>query len=95
MENTVKTEAYRGKVDIAPRRRAAMSSKVYVDGYTEGFREGFTRSLTRCILYVLESRGIDVPADVRERVSSCTDLGQLDRWFDRAYEVDLAGDIFA
>ena len=30
----------------------------------------------------------------KEQVSSCTDIAQLDEWFDRALTADTASDIF-
>ncbi|WP_437838277.1 hypothetical protein [Sorangium sp. So ce1153] len=47
------------------------------------------------MLTVLETRGLDVPADVRERVLESTDLTELDRWIRRAVVVSDARALLA
>ncbi|RKS77103.1 hypothetical protein BZB76_2476 [Actinomadura pelletieri DSM 43383] len=47
----------------------------------------------KAILLVLEGRGVEVPNDVRERVTGCTDTEQLERWVRRAGVVDKAEDL--
>jgi hypothetical protein len=39
---------------------------------------------------VLEKRAIHVPADIRERITSCTDLDTLTLWFDRSLTATAA-----
>jgi hypothetical protein len=59
----------------------------YIDQWTEakghqrGYTDGRTRERANSLLDVLLVRGIDVPRDVRERISSCADLDILQRWF--------------
>ena len=43
---------------------------------------------------VLEARGLEVPADVRERVLASTDQAELDRWIRRAAVVSDARQLF-
>jgi hypothetical protein len=52
--------------------------------------EGKTASL----LTVLDARGIDVPDDARARITSCSDLYQLDSWIRRAVTADSIDDLF-
>jgi hypothetical protein len=47
------------------------------------------------VVTALETRGIEVPADVLERITSCTDLDQLTNWVRRAVTVRTAQDLFA
>jgi hypothetical protein len=47
------------------------------------------------VVTALETRGIEVPADVLERITSCTDLDQLTSWVRRAVTVRTAQDLFA
>lgn len=47
----------------------------------------------KMLLLVLEARGIAVPDDVRERVTSCADPEQLERWIQRAVVIDKAEDL--
>jgi hypothetical protein len=47
------------------------------------------------LLRVLAARGFEVPAQVRERVLSCTDLSQLECWGDRAATAASLDDVFS
>ncbi|GAA1271299.1 hypothetical protein [Streptomyces javensis] len=47
------------------------------------------------MLRVLEKRGIASPPETRDRITHCTDLDALDRWFDRAFTVSTADELFA
>jgi hypothetical protein len=46
--------------------------------------EGEAKGEARIILRVLAARGLEVPTKAREQVLTCTDIGQLDTWADRA-----------
>jgi hypothetical protein len=61
----------------------------------EDLAEGRAEGEAMAILRKLERSGLAVSEAVRERVTGCTDLDTLDRWFDRAYEVSDAEDLFA
>ncbi|WP_206664012.1 hypothetical protein [Thermomonospora catenispora] len=41
-----------------------------------------------------EARGLEVSAEVRERIRGCTDLDLLERWIGRAAVVESAGQVF-
>ncbi|WP_437952684.1 hypothetical protein WME98_19685 [Sorangium sp. So ce296] len=43
----------------------------------------------------LEARGLEIPAEVRERVLASTDLAELDRWIRRAAAVSDARELLA
>jgi hypothetical protein len=58
------------------------------------FDRGEARGEADAVVAVLEARGIDVPKDVRERITSCTDLDQLKAWVRRAVTVHTAQDLF-
>ncbi|GAA4936703.1 hypothetical protein GCM10023224_16980 [Streptomonospora halophila] len=60
-----------------------------------GEAKGEARGEAKAVLRVLESRGIPVPEEARERISSCADLDQLDAWLDRAALVDSVDELFA
>ena len=47
------------------------------------------------LLRVLAARGFEVPGHVRERVLSCTDLGQLESWGDRAATAASLDEVFS
>lgn len=46
------------------------------------------------VLMVLAARGIEVPDDVRDRITGCGDLDQLDTWIRRASTADSIEDLF-
>lgn len=43
---------------------------------------------------VLDARGVEVPEDVRARITECLDLDQLDTWVRRAGTADSVHDLF-
>ncbi|MEV0176801.1 hypothetical protein AB0I00_37525 [Streptomyces sp. NPDC050803] len=51
--------------------------------------------MAKSILRVLTARGIPVPDDTRDRVTTCTDLDLLGTWLDRSITVAQAEDLFA
>ncbi|MFI2433739.1 hypothetical protein [Streptomyces sp. NPDC018693] len=78
--------------------RSAAAQQVREEGRKEGFEEA-RREIRREIwaqnvLMVLERRGLEVPDTVRERVLSSRDLDEVTAWFDRAWEVTRAQDVF-
>lgn len=60
----------------------------------QGRAEGEAQGEARLLLRVLAARGILVPADIRNRVSTCTDTRELDAWFDRAISATTLGEVF-
>ena len=62
-------------------------------GAAEGKAEGKAEGEARAVLRVLQRRGVAVPADVRDRILACTDLGQLDVWLDRAITATGAAEV--
>jgi hypothetical protein len=77
LEEIVKTAGYEWKSDFARTHRA------------EGRAEGEAKIL----LLMLENRGINVPNELRERVTNCTDTDQIERWAKRALVIDKAEDL--
>jgi hypothetical protein len=55
----------------------------YIDQWVaaKGHANGRAQERARALLDVLLARGLDAPADVRARISSCTELDLLQRWF--------------
>ena len=60
----------------------------------QGLQEGLLKGKAQDVLTVLETRGLEVPTGVRERVLAATDLAELDRWIRRAVVVADAGELF-
>ncbi|WP_307621498.1 hypothetical protein [Streptomyces sp. V3I7] len=66
--------------------RGTVLEKAYIEGEARGEAKG--------ILKVLEVRKLTVSDDVRERITSCTDLDTLADWLDRSGTVECAEDLF-
>ncbi|MFB4304227.1 hypothetical protein [Actinomadura sp. NTSP31] len=60
----------------------------------EGRAAGRAEGAAKSVLLVLEARGVDVSNSVRERVTDCTDIEQLERWVRRAVVIDHAEQLF-
>jgi len=60
----------------------------------QGRAEGEAKGEAKAVLAVLDARGIDVPDDVRTRITGCSDLDQLDAWVRRAATADSVKDLF-
>lgn len=63
-------------------------------GKAEGRVEGRAEGEARSILLFLAARDIPVPDQVRDRITGCTDLDQLETWVRRAAIVDHAERLF-
>ncbi|MCX4666221.1 hypothetical protein OG453_06005 [Streptomyces sp. NBC_01381] len=76
-----------------------MNETAYLRGKAEGRAEGRAEARAKehasLILRVLEKRGVRVPEDIQERITSCSDLVTLDLWFDRSLSATAAEDLFA
>jgi hypothetical protein len=60
----------------------------------EGKAEGKAESTAAMLLRLLAVQGLKVPASVRDRVLSCTDLSQLEAWADKAMTASTLEDVF-
>ncbi|MBI4705674.1 MAG: hypothetical protein HY744_31670 [Deltaproteobacteria bacterium] len=59
----------------------------------KGRAEGEAKGKAEAVVAVLEARGLDVPAALRQRLGGCTDLAQLDEWLRRAVTVASAAEL--
>jgi hypothetical protein len=57
--------------------------------------QGQIDAMANDVLLVLDARGIEVPEDMRERITSCTELDQLETWIRRAATLGTARDLFS
>lgn len=62
--------------------------------FAQGEAEGFAKGEAKAVLSVLEARGLSVSEAMREIISRCTDLDQLDIWLRRALTATKAADLF-
>jgi len=63
-------------------------------GMQQGMQQGEIKAKSADVLKIIDSRAIKVTAEQREQVTSCTDIAQLDEWFDSALTAETAADIF-
>jgi hypothetical protein len=70
----------------------------YLDDWTEGFMrgwaEGRAKTQAESVLGVLEHREVSISATLRRRVLASRDELELQRWFDRAFTVAAAKELF-
>jgi hypothetical protein len=57
-------------------------------------RRYFGQGEAKALLEVLGARGIDVPDDARERITTCTDLKQLETWVRRSVTISTIDELF-
>lgn len=67
---------------------------MYVTIEDELLARGEAKGRAESLLDVLEHRAITVPTAVRERVLSTQNESQLRRWFDRAFTIAAADELF-
>ncbi len=72
---------------------ALMSTGTY-EYQSEFVRKYISHGEAKVLLKVLETRGIPVSAEVRDRIMECTDPKQIVAWAERAVTVLAAEDIF-
>lgn len=63
-------------------------------GRAEGEARGRAEGEARAVLVSLAAHGVEVPDEARERITSCTDLDQLDTWIRRAATAGSIDDLF-
>jgi hypothetical protein len=64
-------------------------------GRQEGRQEGRAEGEGAAILAVLETRGLEISSDTRDRITRCDDLNMLETWIRRAVTVSSADELFA
>lgn len=67
----------------------------FIDGLLDqGRAEGRAEGEVKMLLRILAARGFALTDDVRERVTGCTDLAQLESWGERAVTATSVREIF-
>jgi hypothetical protein len=69
--------------------------RIHDQGISEGEAKGEAKGKAEAVLRLLNARHLAPSAEQRQRVTSCTDSGQLDLWFDRAVTAGTAAEVFA
>ena len=88
-------EAARRKLEAMMKSGYQFQSEFARSYVAKGREEGQLEAKAQDVLAFLEARGLEIPADVRERVLACTDLAELNRWIRRAAVVGSARELFA
>lgn len=74
----------------------AVDTSFFTSYLSEEIRdEGRAQGEAKALLRLLERRAVNVPEEAQERIRACTDIDQLDRWFDRAVTAESAEELFA
>jgi hypothetical protein len=64
------------------------------EGKAEGKVEGEAKGKAEALLKLLRRRGIELAPEDTARIRACRDLTQLDAWFDQAFTVKSAAELF-
>jgi hypothetical protein len=96
LEELMATQTYEYQSNFARRYYTQGEAKGRAEGEARGRAEGEARGRAegeaigraegeaRAVLAILHARGIPVPEDIHTRITTCTDLDQLDTWVRRA-----------
>jgi hypothetical protein len=63
--------------------------------HDEGKAEGIAEGEAKVLLRLLAAKHLDPSAEQQARVTSCTDVAQLERWIDRVITATTATEVFA
>jgi hypothetical protein len=66
----------------------------YAESWASGYAAGLAEELAKGTLAMLEVRRFSISGDVRDRISTCTDLPRLRDWLDRAGTVKRVEGLF-
>jgi hypothetical protein len=92
MEAKMATPGYRN--DFIESFKAEGRAEGKAEGRAEGRAEGSAEALVSVIMKTLAARGIRLDEQRTEQVESCSDLNQLNTWFEAALTAKTADDIF-
>jgi hypothetical protein len=87
------TKKYEFKTEFARRYLAEGRVEGKAEGRVEGKAEGRVEGKAEALFRIFKARGLEVPAEVWQRVSACTDGAILDRWIERAVVVPTATEV--
>jgi hypothetical protein len=63
-------------------------------GFNEGRDKGRDEGEARGLLKVLEAKGFEVPASLRDHILTCIDMDLIDQWYQHAVRAERLEDIF-
>jgi hypothetical protein len=98
LEDLMKTGTYEYQSDFARRYyhqgQTEGRAKGLTEGRAEGLTEGRAKGEVRALLAILNARGIPISDAAHTRITSCTDLDQLDTWVRSAATATTIQDLF-
>jgi hypothetical protein len=68
--------------------------RIQAEGYAKGLAKAMARGEARMLLRLLAARGIQVPDQIREQVTTCTDTTQLEAWANKAATATTLQEVF-
>jgi len=71
-----------------------LEKRIEARGLEKGLEEGLLKGRAQAVIDVLESRGLPVSAESRERILACTDETMLLAWIARAVTVEAVDALF-
>ena len=89
--------AARGELEAlmaSPKFHSAFVDGLLQQGEEKGLEKGAVKSKVEDLIKVIRARGLGLTQAQQELVTSCSDLSQLDTWFDRALDAKTADEIF-
>ena len=81
--------------NLVARSMAEGVAEGVAQGVAHGVAQGRVETLTRALLRVLEARGLEVTAEHRAAIASCSDPETLDAWLVQAVTAASADALFA
>jgi len=75
--------------------RSDWSKEIFAKGEAKGRAEGEAKGRAKDILVLLSARRLTLTPTLRRRITECTDLAQLDRWFRNAATAKSLDAVFA
>jgi hypothetical protein len=75
--------------------KSDFAKKYVAEGKSEGKVEGRAEGKAEAIFIILSGRGMPISVETRSRILACTDVGQLDKWIQRASTAVAIEDLFS
>ena len=73
---------------------ATRERRFHLDFLQDSYEKGEVVGRSKDVLVVLDARNVEVPDDVRELITTCTDVEQLEVWVRRAAVASTVDDLF-
>jgi hypothetical protein len=87
-------KGYKFQSDFAKKYFGQGREEGLAEGIEKGIEKGVALGEANALFTVLDARGIKVTKAVRQRVTSCADVAQLQQWLRRAPAVKKATELF-